>query len=317
MYPLSRSYKMNTLNILDKVTKTLKCHGVEYAQKEAKALIKEGLNISDVEIYRDNSECNEEQLSIIEEMLKRRVSREPLQYVLGYEEFLGLRILVGQGVLIPRPETELMAEQAVKTVKSEKLKVKSYEDKNSSLITHHSSLNILDLCTGSGCLALAIAKAFPDAQVYGADISEVAVMYAKENARLNYMNNVTFLKGDLFEPIKKFLTSQFSLLTFDLIISNPPYIKTADIKTLQPEVRDWEPVIALDGGEDGLNIYRELIPAAKVFLKDNGILMLEMDLGQAGEITKMLKSSGYTEIEIIKDYAGIERVAKAKKKTCN
>ncbi|MBI5205378.1 MAG: peptide chain release factor N(5)-glutamine methyltransferase, partial [Nitrospirae bacterium] len=116
---------------------------------------------------------------------------------------------------------------------------------------------------------------------------------------------------------KKFLTSHFSLLAFDLIISNPPYIKTADIKTLQPEVKDWEPVIALDGGEDGLDVYRELIPVAKVFLKDNGILMLEMDLGQAGEITRMLKFSGYTEIEIIKDYAGIERVAKAKKKTCN
>lgn len=314
---------MKTINKLKEAAKFLESCGIEAPEKEAEIFVREGLDINTVETYRDNPELSKEQIRTLEYMLKRRVRHEPLQYILGYEEFLGLKLLVGSGVLIPRPETEFMAEQAIKTVKSYKLKVIS-ENKNSSLFPHPLSLNILDLCTGSGCLALALAKEFPDFEIYGTDISEIAIGYARKNAEINNIKNATFLTGSLFQPFKKIDTDcclPFSPLdnsisnptgfTFDLIISNPPYIRTDDIKGLQPEVKDWEPAIALDGGTDGLDFYRELIPAARYFLKDNGLIILELGNGQSSRVAEIIESSGYIHIEIIKDYAGIERIIHA------
>ncbi len=295
---------MKAIEKLKEIAESLKTHGFEPAGKEAEILVKHGLGISTVKIFSDNPELSEEQAVALGNMLRRRLRREPVQYILGYEEFLGLKLLVGSGVLIPRPETELMAEQAIKTVNSNKLQVAS-KNKSLSLIPRPSSLSILDLCTGSGCLALALAKKFHDCEVYGTDISETAIEYAKKNAIINDIKNVTFLKGNLFEPLKK-------LFTVDLIISNPPYVRTGDIKSLQPEIKDWEPVAALDGGADGLGFYRELIPAARGFLKDSGIIMLEVGAGQSGRVADIIKSSGYELLEIIKDYAGIERIIKAK-----
>ena len=312
---------MKTLNKLKEAVKFLESCGIEAPEKEAEIFVRKGLDINTVETYRDNPELSKEQIRTLEYMLERRVRREPLQYILGYEEFLGLKLLVGPGVLIPRPETEFMAEQAIKTVKSYKLKVKS-ENKNSSLVPW--SPRILDLCTGSGCLALALAKEFPDFEIYGTDISEIAIGYARRNAEINSIKNAAFLSGSLFQPFKKIDTDcclPFSPLdnsisnptgfTFDLIISNPPYIRTDDIKGLQPEVKDWEPAIALDGGTDGLDFYRELIPAARYFLKDNGLIILELGNGQSSRVAEIIESSGYTHIEIIKDYAGIERIIQA------
>lgn len=313
---------MKAIDKLKELTKSLKTCGLEIHEKEAEILIRHGLKIDTVELYKDEHELSEWQIKTVENILNRRHMREPLQYILGYEEFLGLKILVGPGVLIPRPETELMAEHAIKTVKREALSVKRNSKNtksqtlqsqlNSSRITHYTSRSILDLCTGSGCIALAIAKEFPDSEVYGTDILETAIEYANKNAELNCIDNITFLKGNLFEPIKKLFTSHFSPLTFDLIISNPPYIKTNDIRTLQPEIKDWEPLIAIDGGTDGLNFYKELIPNARDFLKDDGLLILELGYGQSSEVTEMLTSSGYTQIETIKDYSGIERIIKAR-----
>jgi len=282
---------MNALEMLRKAAKTLKAGGIEFAEKEAEILIRHGLHMDTAAIYRDNPGLEEDQRMAIEEMINRRLKHEPLQYILRYVEFLGLRLIVGPGVLIPRAETELMAEYAIKTVMS--------KDQDSKLY-------ILDLCTGSGCLALALAKEFPQADVYGTDISEIALGYAKENARINGIGNVTFLRGSLFEPIEK--------LSFDLIIANPPYVKAEDIPNLQPEVRDWEPIEALNGGEDGEDIYRELIPSAREFLKDHGILILEVGLGQSYDIAHLIESSEYADIEIIKDYAGIDRIIQARKR---
>lgn len=302
---------MKAIEKLKEIAESLKTHGFEPAGKEAEILVKHGLGISAAEIFSDNPELSKEQTVALGNMLRRRLRREPVQYILGYEEFLGLKLLVGPGVLIPRPETELMAEQAIKTVNSEQLTVNS-ANKDSSLIPRPWSLSILDLCTGSGCLALALAREFHDCEVYGTDISETAIEYAKKNAELNCINNVTFLKGNLFEHIKKLFTVHCSLFTFDLIISNPPYVRTGDIKSLQPEIKDWEPAVALDGGADGLGFYRELIPAARGFLKDSGIIMLEVGAGQSGRVADIIESSGYELLEIIKDYAGIERIIKAK-----
>ncbi len=180
---------------------------------------------------------------------------------------------------------------------------------------------VLDLCTGCGCLALALAKEFPEAEVYGTDISEPAIDYAKKNAEINGIKNVTFLTGSLFAPLEKLSNPRPEFeskavdcqpLTFDLIISNPPYIRTADIKDLQPEIKNWEPAASLDGGTDGLDFYRELIPSAGRFLKDEGLLMVETGAGQSHEVTDIMESSEYTQVESIQDYAGIERILLAR-----
>jgi release factor glutamine methyltransferase len=222
-------------------------------------------------------------------------------------EFCGLKIKVGQGVLIPRPETELLAEEVIKKVSGFRFQV-SGEDKDSSLVTRHSSLKILDLCAGSGCLALAIAKHFPDAEVYGTDISKDAIRYANENAELNAVRNVTFLKGSLFEPLSQLLTHNSSLLTFDVIVSNPPYIRSGDMPNLQPEINRWEPRNALDGGEDGLSYYRTILSEARRYLMLSGVIFLEIGEGQAEEVSGIAMQNSFCNISVVKDYAGIERI---------
>ena len=259
---------MKALEKLHDISKTLHPFFIESHDKEAEIILKNALDMSLVNIYRDNPELTSDQMHSIEQIISRRINREPLQYILGHVDFAGLKLHVGHGVLIPRPETELLAELAINRVNSQESRVKD-QIHNSNLLTlnsiQNSQLRILDLCTGSGCLALALAKEFPDAQVFGTDISEIALGYARRNADSNGINNVTFLQGNLFEPFTSSL-HHFSHF-FDLIISNPPYIKSDDIKNLQTEIKDWEPLNALDGGTDGLDFYRAIIPTARQFLK--------------------------------------------------
>ncbi len=295
---------MKAIDKLREVTKTLKISGIEHAEKEAEILLRHSLDFSAVEIYRDNPKLSERHIKTLEGVLERRLCREPFQYITGYVDFLGQKLLVGPAVLIPRPETEFMAEQAIKR-----------------FTVHGSRFTVLDLCTGCGCLALALAKEFPEAQVYGSDKSGAAIGYAKKNAEINGIKNVTFLTGSLFAPLEKLSNPRpepgskavkRQLLTFDLIISNPPYVKTDDIQFLQPEIKDWEPFSSLDGGSDGLDFYRELIPSARGFLKNEGLLMVETGAGQSCAVTDIMESSEYKHIEIIKDYAGIERIILAR-----
>jgi release factor glutamine methyltransferase len=283
---------MRALDKLREATELLEQYGIEDANRESEIIITNCLGIDRTVLYRDNIEISKEALERIDKFLKIRSKREPLQYILGYVDFYGLKIKVGKGVLIPRPETEILAEIAIETVKREALSV----------------MRILDLCTGSGCLALALAKEFPAAKVYGTDISKVAIQYAEENARTNRIGNVKFLEGSLFEPVKKLPTVDCPLFTFDLIVSNPPYIKRDDIKNLQLEIKDWEPVEALDGGEDGLDYYRAIIPEGKGYLKREGFLIFEIGAGQSEEVRKIAKDAGFADTSLIKDYAGIERI---------
>jgi release factor glutamine methyltransferase len=304
---------MKARSKLQAISKLLNTAGIESPDKEAEIILRTALNINVIDIYRDDPELTEKQMSLLESVVSRRTSREPLQYILGYVEFMGLRIQVGKGVLIPRPETELMAEYAIKAISSQ-LSAVSLQ---TPITPHPSPITILDLCTGSGCLALALAKEFPDAQVYGSDISDIALGYARQNVDLNGINNVTFSQGNLLEPFfgqgHPATTLNSSLLTFDLIISNPPYIKSDDIKNLQTEIKDWEPLSALDGGADGLDFYRAIILTARQFLKSSGILMLEIGIDCADAVTKMFEDAGYSGIKLIKDYAGIERIISANK----
>jgi release factor glutamine methyltransferase len=290
---------MNVLDKLKEARKLLGMSGIENAGREAELIISHCLGIDRLTLYRDIPWIPKDIISKINGLLQRRIKREPLQYILGHMEFHGLKIRIGSGVLIPRPETELLAEEAIKT-----LRVNPPSPPFSK--GGREGFEILDLCTGSGCLALALAREFPEAQVYGTDTSEIAIRYAKENAKLNGINNVIFIKGSLYEPVKELL------ITFDLIVSNPPYIRRDDIKSLQPEIKDWEPIEALDGGEDGLDYYRAIIPEAKNYLKEGGYLIFELGNNQADAVRKVAGDAGFINISLIKDYAAIERILIAK-----
>jgi len=275
--------------------------GVDDARREAESIIAHCLGIDRVIFYRDNPQIPEHVNSKIDELLRRRARWEPLQYILGYTEFYGLKITVGSGVLVPRPETELLVEETVKVMRK--------IDTGSPHYPHiGKGWRILDLCTGSGCIALALGTAFPDAIVYGIDFSETAIEYAGKNAGINGVRNVTFIQGNLFEPVRESLINGGPHLKFDLIVSNPPYIKTGDIKDLQQEVREWEPAAALDGGEDGLDCYKIIIPESMNFLRDRGLLILEIGMSQAAEVTMIAREAGFSGISLIRDYAGIERI---------
>lgn len=206
---------------------------------------------------------------------KERATHIPLQYVLGYTNFYGYNILVKNGVLIPRPETELLCEQVVKRATGKR---------------------ILDLCTGSGAIAIA-TKLSAVCDVQASDLSDAALEIARYNAEV-LSADVKFVQSDLFENIEG---------KFDIIVSNPPYIPTAEISALETEVKDYEPIIALDGGTDGLDFYRRIAQAAKNFLNENGTLILEIGIGQAEDVQTLLKNN-FTSVEILNDYADIPRI---------
>ena len=216
----------------------------------------------------------------VEEIVQKRLIGRPLWYVIGDTEFYGCKIKVDERALTPRPETEILAEHAIKTVEE--------GDK------------VLDLCTGSGCIAIAIAKncAGKRVQVTASDVSDAAIMLAKENANYNSVD-ITFIQSDLFSKIHG---------RFNLIVCNPPYIKTSEIPALQREVRDWEPRIALDGGEDGLDFYRRLAREISRYIAKGGMLMLEVGEGQAEEVLKLFEKRDYA--MVVKDYQGVDRILK-------
>lgn len=250
------------------------------------------------------------EFQILVDWLNRRAVREPSQYIIGEQEFWGLPFKVNRDVLIPRPETELIVEEAIKTVNSEQWPMgsKNIRD-NSSLTTHHSPL-ILDLCTGSGCIAVTLAKEIPGSMVFAFDISEKALNVARENAeRHDVAGRITFLQGDMFEPLNGLN------IKADIIVSNPPYISKKMMAGLEPEVKDYEPVTALYGGDDGLDFYRRIISESSAYLIQGGYLILEMGYGQAEKIKKLIKQNNVFEhIDIKKDLAGIDRVIKAQRK---
>ena len=295
---------MKALDKLKEATKFLEESGIQDAAREAGTILVHCLGTDRTTFFRDDPIIPDSVLGRIDAFLDRRSKREPLQYILGYVDFLGIKIKVGKGVLIPRPETELLAEEAVKVIRSQKLNPPAPPFAKGG----NGRVTILDLCTGSGCLALALAKEFPLAYIYGTDISEVAIHYAKENAEMNGINNVNFLQGSLFDPIAHLVTGYSLPVMFDLIISNPPYIRKDDIRNLQAEIKDWEPIVALDGGEDGLNYFRLIIPEARNYLKQSGCLMLELGISQADAVRTIAEQADFTDISFKKDYSGIERI---------
>ncbi len=275
---------MTALDKLRDIARQLSFAGIDEAAKEAEVIITETLGIDRVSLYSGRYEISEEDSERISSIVLRRIKREPLQYILGYVEFLGLRFKVGKGVLIPRPETELLAQEAIKILKT------------------RDAHNVLDLCSGSGCIAITIAKYLPHVFVYGIEISETALSYAEENALLNNVKNVRFLRGDLYEPLRLTMPQ----ITFDMIVSNPPYIRSEDLGSLQPEIRDWEPIEALNGGSDGLYYYRRILESCRDFLVKNGDILLEV--GNCKGVMDIASSHNLKVISVIQDLSGIERI---------
>lgn len=257
--------------------------------REAWAVVSEVLRMDKALLMRDDPELGGQELKKLDDAVNGLREHKPLQYITGRAEFYGLTFKVGPGVLVPRPETELLADEALKL-----------------LSARGAGMRVLDLCTGSGCLAVVLAKRLGGAEVTGTDTSEVALQYARQNARTNKAENVRFLKGALFGPVRG--------ESFDLIISNPPYIRSADIKGLEPRVRDWEPRGALDGGEDGTDLLVQIIQAAPGHLNDAGVTILEIGPGQGESLAEAASKAGLSDVRIIRDLAGHDRVLIAEKR---
>jgi len=269
--------------------------GISNSENEAVWILESALDLDRLALHlRKNESVEEPGRSHAIALFTRRAFREPLQYVLGTQEFYGLEFQVTPDVLIPRPETELLVE----VVRQE------CADITKALIA--------DIGTGSGCVAIALARALPQATIYAMDRSALALAVAQANAkRHGVQDRVTFSAGNLLDSIQP-LGLQGRL---DAIVSNPPYIPSADLTALQPEVRLFEPRLALDGGTDGLVFYRSLIREAADFLKSDGLLALEIGQGQARHVSGLAQDGeNYYNVRTFLDMAGIERVVSARKK---
>lgn len=249
------------------------------------------------EILQDN------QCEAYFDLIAKRAERVPLQHITGEQEFMGLPFKVSDKVLIPRQDTETMVEDALELLEKGTLRGNAYADTK----RRHSAAEILDLCCGSGAIGISLAIKYEKAKVTCSDISVEALEIAKENAAINKCKAVKFIESDMFES--KAFQSAFGKKKFDLIISNPPYIETEIIAGLEPEVRDHEPMSALDGGSDGLKFYRIIAEQAAEHLAKNGVLMLEIGYNQKEAVKALLRESGmYEKIIGLTDLAGLDRI---------
>ncbi|MBQ2935254.1 MAG: peptide chain release factor N(5)-glutamine methyltransferase [Lachnospiraceae bacterium] len=253
--------------------------GIAEASLDARLLLEEvcGTDRGYMLVHGDNP-VTDLQAEAYREYISRRKSRIPLQHITGYQEFMGLRFQVTEDVLIPRQDTETLVEEVMRYL--------------------HDGMRILDMCTGSGCILLSLLHYSNDCVGVGSDISQKALAVAKANAE-SLGKEATFVQGDLFEPIEG---------KFDFIVSNPPYIPTKVIETLEAEVKDHDPISALDGMEDGLYFYRKIVDRAGEYLYPGGMLFFEIGCEQAEDVKKMMTEAGYHDVTVCKDLTGLDRV---------
>ena len=236
------------------------------------------------------------------DLVQRRAAGEPMQYITGVQEFMGIPFKVTAQVLIPRQDTETMVEDAIEAIEKGTLRGRPF-------IKAAAIKEVLDLCTGSGAIGVSIAKMCPKIKMVCSDISSEALKIAEENAQASGCKSVKFQEGDLFSPFCGKLRKR----KFDLIITNPPYIQTDVIPTLQREVKDHEPMSALDGGKDGLDFYRRIAAEAPFHLNKNGVLMMEIGYDQRISVTELLQETvKFSDIICLQDLAGKDRIIAAK-----
>ena len=238
------------------------------------------------------------------ELIDRRSKGEPVQYIMGCQEFMGLEFIVNENVLIPRQDTETLVEDALEIINTGSLRGEDMDVKRKEW-------DILDLCTGSGAIGVSLARIANKVNVTCSDISEGAIKVAKENAQKHGLaKSMKFEQGDLFKPFNKHFHKQ----KFDMIISNPPYIKSSVIPTLQKEVCEHEPLSALDGGESGLDFYERIVSGVGSHLKKDGVLLMEIGNDQGEAVSGLLSRNGeFTSIRVLRDLAQRDRIVFAKK----
>ncbi|MDD5128282.1 MAG: peptide chain release factor N(5)-glutamine methyltransferase [Candidatus Omnitrophica bacterium] len=257
---------------------------------EAELVLTHVLNCDRLSLYLNKDlKLNGDKSALLSSILKRRMLGEPVQYILGETEFMGFKFRVDNRALIPRPETEILVEMAIEKLRQDGIVWPK----------------ILDLGTGSGCIAVALAKNLKSADVWASDVSDAALQLAQENADLNKVE-VKFLRSDIFSALE--LKGE----KFDLIISNPPYISDRDFGSLAKEIF-FEPQVALKAGKDGLDFYRRIISQAGSYLRGEGLLIFEVGLGQADLVKGLLEREGFNHLSSARDYSSIERIVMAKK----
>lgn len=242
-------------------------------------------------LIHGDREVSEKEYKCYVNYIAERKKHVPLQYITGVQEFMGLEFAVNEHVLIPRQDTEILVEEVMRHL--------------------HDGMRILDMCTGSGCILLSLLYYSNDCTGIGTDISQDALSVARENAdKLKALKNglnVDFIRSDLFEQLEK-NTEDRCTGPFEIIVANPPYIKSDIIETLMPEVKEYEPRSALDGKEDGLFFYRKIIKQAGNYLTGGGELFFEIGYDQGADVKAMMEEAGYSEVEVVKDFAGLDRV---------
>lgn len=276
--------KMKIKEVINYTCDRLKKAGIDTAALDARLLVCKYLGKDKVYLI-NNADMNINPDKDFEELVKRRENYEPMQYILGKAEFYGITFNVDENVLIPRGDTEVLVERVIEYIKD-------------------NSYVMLDIGTGSGCIPISVAKNCKNVKSYTVDISKEATSVARENAIINQVESrITFINMDILKSFPEF--------EVDCIVSNPPYIEKSVIPTLMNDVKNYEPIIALDGGEDGLIFYRRIIQKGYDILKNGGMIAFEVGHNQSEAVADILLKRGFYNIEIIKDLAGIERVVTA------
>jgi release factor glutamine methyltransferase len=272
-------------SVLRWATDDFRGRGIESPRLDAELLLGRALGATRIQLIVDAKRVLEpEELARVRDLVKRRRAREPIAYILGEREFYGRVFRVDRRVLVPRPDTEALVDVALERTRAVSM-----------------SMRALDVCTGSGCVAITLARERPTSTVFGSDASEDALAVARANAERLGAYNVAWRRGDLFaaiEPARR----------FDLVTANPPYIGAADIGTLPPDIRDFEPRLALEAGEGGLAVLRRLVTDAPAHLVAGGVLATEVGAGQARAVVELFERAGFVEIDVRRDYGRIERV---------
>ena len=272
-------------DVLNRLKSEFKNKNIDTYSLDAQLIIMEALDITRAKLltYPD-MEISKKQYENIISMTKQRLNYKPMQYILGRCEFMGLDFYVNENTLIPRGDTEILVEQAIATI-------------------NDSGFNsVLDIGTGSGAIAISLAH-YTKAKVTAVDISDKALEVANINAEKNNVS-VDFIKSDLFDNVKE---------SFDIIVSNPPYIETDIIETLDSQVRDFEPHIALDGGKDGLDFYKKIVQNCHKYLNTGGYLMFEIGYNQGEALVSIMKNADFSEIQLKKDLSGLDRLVIGRK----
>ena len=260
----------------------LKAADISDYKTDARLLLEAVMNTSYNDLFvKPLMEVDSESEEKYNDYLALRAKHTPLQHITGKQGFMGLEFKVSSDVLVPRQDTENLVEEVLKDL--------------------HDGMHILDMCTGSGCILLSLLNYSNDCTGVGADISEKALAIAKENAENLGINSAEFIQSDLFENVKG---------KFDILVSNPPYIRTCEIENLMPEVRDHDPFIALNGHESGVYFYEKIIDKAGEFLKRGSLVAFEIGNDEGSEVKSLMENAGYKNVEVIKDYGGNDRVVK-------